>query len=193
MHRFILIWEMLIANWEMARKLTRHYNRALEIDPGNAEALYRLGLLFVSQNNPEEYLKYFYQATSKDPDYGPAWYALYYYFYFRDPNKAIDYLQHYIASSDKSPENNYRMTDLLYLSKQYAAALKNAMGLLENKDSTDDSRLYKLIAYSYNGLKDSVNALHYMRIYFDKGAGYIIYFKRYGNNGGPVFAVSGEI
>ncbi len=152
----------------MARKPTRHINKALEIDPGNAEALYRLGLLFVSQNNPEEYLKYFYQATSKDPDYGPAWYALYYYFYFRDPNKAIDYLQHYIASSDKSPENNYRMTDLLYLSKQYAAALKNAMGLLENRDSTDDSRLYKLIAYSYNGLNDSVNALHYMRIYLAK-------------------------
>ncbi len=144
------------------------YNKALEIDPGNAEALYRLGLLFVSQNNPEEYLKYFYQATNKDPDYGPAWYALYYYFYFRDPNKAIDYLQHYIASSDKSPENNYRMTDLLYLSKQYDAALKNAMDLLENRDSTDDSRLYKLIAYSYNGLNDSVKALHYMRIYFAK-------------------------
>ncbi len=144
------------------------YNKALEIDPGNAEALYRLGLLFVSQNNPEEYLKYFYQATSTDPDYGPAWHALYYYFYFRDPTKAIDYLQHYIATSDKSSENNYRMTDLLYLSKQYGAALKNAMGLLENKDSTDDSRLYKLIAYSYNGLNDSVNALHYMRIYFAK-------------------------
>jgi tetratricopeptide (TPR) repeat protein len=144
------------------------YNKALEIEPGNAEALYRLGLLFVSQNNPEEYLKYFYQATSKDPDYGPAWYALYYYFYFRDPNKAIEYLQHFIASSDKNAENNYRMTDLLYLSKQYDAALKNAMGLLENRDSTDDSRLYKLIAYSYNGLNDSVNALHYMRIYFAK-------------------------
>ena len=144
------------------------FNKALEIDPGNAEALYRLGLLFVSQNNPEQYVKYFYQATSKDPDYGPAWYALYYYFYFRDPNKAMDYLQHYMASSDKSPENNYRMTDLLFLSKQYAAALKNAMGLLKNKDSTDDSRLFKLIAYSYNGLNDSVNALHYMRIYFKK-------------------------
>ena len=28
------------------------FNKALEIDPGNAEALYRLGLLFVSQKNP---------------------------------------------------------------------------------------------------------------------------------------------
>ena len=153
---------------ENGQESYKAFNRALEIDPGNAEASYRLGLLFVSQNNPEEYLKYFYQATSRDPDYGPAWYALYYYFYFRDPNKAIDYLQHYMASSDKNPENNYRMTDLLFLSKQYTAALNSAMGLLKNKDSTDDSRLYKLMAYSYDGLNDSLNALHYMRMYFKK-------------------------
>ncbi len=143
-------------------------NRALEMDPGNAEASYRLGLLFVSQNNPEQYLKYFYQATGADPQYGPAWYALYYYFYFRDPKKAMDYLQHYMACSDKSAENNYRLTDLLYLSKEYPAALKNAMALLETNDSNADPRLYKLIAYSYNGLNDSVNALNYLRKYFSR-------------------------
>ena len=60
------------------------------------------------------------------------------------------------------------MTDLLYLSKQYDAALKNAMGLLKNKDSVSDARLYKLIAYSYSGLNDSVNALDFMRLYFNK-------------------------
>ena len=144
------------------------FNKALEIDPGNAEALYKLGLLFVSQNNPEQYLKYFYEATNKDPHYGPAWYALYYYFYFRDPGKAMEYLQHYMSCSDKNSEDDYRMTDLLYLSKQYDAALRNAMGLLKNKDSASDARLYKLIAYSYNGLNDSANALEYMRLYFNK-------------------------
>jgi tetratricopeptide (TPR) repeat protein len=146
------------------------YNKALEADPGDAEALYRLGLLFVSQNNPEVYLKYFLQATGKDPDYGPAWYALYYYYYFRDSKKAIDYLQHYIACSDRNPENNYRMTDLLYLTQQYAAALKNAIGLLETEDLTKDNRLYKLVAYSYKELNDSVNALKYMRMYFDNAS-----------------------
>lgn len=144
------------------------YNKALETDPGNACALYRLGLLFVSQNNPEMYLKYFYQATGKDPDYGPAWYALYYYYYFRDPAKAIGYLQHFMASSDRNPENDYRMTDLLYLSKQYSAALTNAFKLLESNDSAKDARLYKLVAYSYKGLHDSTNALKYMQTYFEK-------------------------
>lgn len=143
------------------------FNKALQTDPRNAEAMYRLGLLFVSQNNSEMYLKYFHQASANDPDYGPAWYALYYYYYFREPAKAIDYLKRYMASSEENPENDYRMTDLLYLSGQYAAALKNAEGLLEKKDSAKDARLFKLIAYSYNGLGDSVNALNYMRTYFD--------------------------
>ncbi len=144
------------------------FNQALKADPGNAAALYRLGLLFVSQNNPEMYLKYFYQATGLDPDFGPAWYSLYYYYYFRDPNKAIEYLRHYMACSDKNPENDYRMTDLLYLSKQYTVALTNAIRLMQSKDSKKDTRLYKLIAYSYKELNDSANALKYMQIYFEK-------------------------
>lgn len=156
-----------LANGQEAYKA---FNKALEVDPGNAGALYRLGLLFVSQNNPEIYLKYFYQAVSKDPDYGPAWYSLYYYYYFRNPNKAIGYLRHFMACSDMNPENNYRMTDLLYLTKQYGTALKNAKELLETNDSAKDTRLYKLVAYSYKELNDSVNALRYMRMYFDKAS-----------------------
>ena len=162
-----MVWGIAYSKLANGQEAYKAYNKALVSDPGNAEALYRLGLLFVSQNNPEMYLKYFYQATGKDPEYGPAWYALYYYYYFRDPNKAIDYLQHYMASSDKNPENNYRMTDLLYLSKQYGAALRNAKELLETKASTKDTRLYKLVAYSYKELNDSVNALRYMQMYFE--------------------------
>ena len=159
------------------------YNKALEADPGNAEALYRLGLLFVSQNNPEMYLKYFYQATGLDPDYAPAWYALYYHYYFRDPDKAIEYLRHYMACSDKNPVNDYRMTDLLYLSKQYTAALTKAMGLLETKDSAKDTRLYKLMAYSYKELHDSLNALKYMRMYFNTDFRQLAASEGHRNNG----------
>ena len=47
------------------QEMYKAFNRALEIDPGNAEASYRLGLLFVSQNNPEQYLKYYFQAKQQ--------------------------------------------------------------------------------------------------------------------------------
>ena len=143
------------------------YTRSLELDGGNAMALYRMGILFVSQNNPEMFLKYFNQAVKTDSLYGPAWYSLYLYYYYRDPGTAINDLKHYVAVSDLDPENNYRLTDLLYLSKQYALAVEKAKQLIGNdKDSLSDHRLFKLLAYSHEALNDTVSALNYMRLYF---------------------------
>ena len=54
------------------------YARAIELNAAYAEASYRLGKLFATQNNPEMYLKYFRQAVATDSAYAPAWYALYF-------------------------------------------------------------------------------------------------------------------
>jgi tetratricopeptide (TPR) repeat protein len=143
------------------------YNKAIELDARNAEAMYRLGKLFETQHNPDMYIKYYIQAITNDTAYAPAWYALYYHDYFRNPAEALNYLQHFIATSDPDPENDYRVTDLLYLSGQYSAAIKKAEELLAPPGkSSKDARLYKLVAYSYNGMKDSVNALKYMDQFF---------------------------
>ena len=143
------------------------YNKAVELDPENAEAMYRIGKLFETQHNPDMYIKYYLQAVHSDSSYAPAWYALYYHDYFRNPKEALGYLQHFIATSDPDPENDYRLTDLLYLSEQYSAAIKKAEELLHPAGkSSRDARLYKLIAYSYNGLNDSARALKYMNQFF---------------------------
>ena len=76
-------------------------------------------------------------------------------------------LQHYMAVSDPDPDNNYRYTDLLYLSKDYKAAIQQAKQLLDRAGSNSDARLYKLIAYSYHELNDSLEALDNMRKYFN--------------------------
>jgi tetratricopeptide (TPR) repeat protein len=147
------------------------YNKAVEMSRGNAEALYRIGKLFETQHNPEMYIKYYLQATQTDSSYAPAWYTLYFHDYFRNPKEALGYLQHFIATSDPDPENDYRVTDLLYLSDQYTAAIKRAEELLHPAGrSSKDARLYKLIAYSYNGKNDSVNALKYMNQFFNMEA-----------------------
>jgi len=142
------------------------YQDALAQDPRNAEALYRLGKIFVTQNNPEMYLKYFNDATAADALYGPAWYQLYYHYYFRDVNKAKECLDRYIAASDTSINNDYLVTDLLYASKKYEEAIVQARRLIAQKDA--EPRLYKLIAYSYKEQHDSVKALDFMKQYFQK-------------------------
>ncbi len=144
------------------------YTEALEKDAHNAEAMYRLGKIFISQKNPDMYLKYLYRATSIDSAYAPAWYELYYHYYFKDPTQAMNCLEHYIAFSDQDEKNNYLLTDLLYILKKYKAAIENARRLIDDNNIKSDARLYKLIAYSYYELNDSCQALDYMRQYFHR-------------------------
>jgi tetratricopeptide (TPR) repeat protein len=152
------------------------YQAALAIDNHDAEALYRLGRIFVSQNNPEMYLKYFKDAVAADPQYAPAWYQLYYYDYFRDVNKAKDDLDHYIAATDPSVNNDYLVTDLLYSSRKYAEAIDHAQKLIAQQGNTTEPRLYKLIAYSYKEEHDSTKALDFMKQYFglQKDTGFVV-------------------
>ena len=142
------------------------YQDALAQDSKDADALYKLGKIFVTQNNSEMYLKYFNEAVAADPLYAPAWYELYYYYYFRDVNKAMECLRHYIAATDPGIHNDYLVTDLLYSSQKYDSAIDHARQLIDRQGKTSEPRLYKLIAYSYKELHDSARAMDFMQQYF---------------------------
>jgi cytochrome c-type biogenesis protein CcmH/NrfG len=144
------------------------YQDALAEDSKYAKALYKSGKIFVTQNNPEQYLKYFNDAVTADSLFAPAWYELYYHYYFRDVNKAMDNLIHYIAASDPGIKNDYLVTDLLYSSRKYQEAIQKAQQLIDHQDGVSEPRLYKLIAYSYKELHDSARALDFMQEYFRK-------------------------
>ena len=69
------------------------------------------------------------------------------------------YLNGYISVSDSDPANNYRKADLLYLSKKYPEAIREADVLVSAPAVSVDPRLYKLQAYSYYEMGDSAKAL----------------------------------
>jgi tetratricopeptide (TPR) repeat protein len=141
------------------------YQSAMKDDPKLAEAPYNTGMIFVSQKNPEMYLKYFTEAVAAGPNYGPAWYQLYFYHYFKNVNTAMDYLKKYMAVSDRKLQTDYDYTDLLYLTGQYEEAIKNAKQLINNENDAPP-RLYKLIAYSYKEIGKTEDAFDYMKKYF---------------------------
>lgn len=149
-------------------KAVQAYMRALEKDPNYAKAEYSIGKIYLTQQNTEYFLKHFTTAVQKDPAYTPALYELYYYYYFRDVNLAKDYLDKYIAHRDASVENEYMMIDLMYVSSKHAQALEMARQLLQKEKEAAQPRLYKLIAYSYDALNDSTNAMEYINTYFSK-------------------------
>lgn len=146
------------------------YQEAIDTDPQNAYAYYMMGKIYQTQNNVEVFTMYYDKAIAADPAFAPVYYPLYYYYYFRDVNKALTYLQSYIEKSDPSIEHDYMLTDLYYVSKKYQPAIETAQQILAKKTATTKPRLYKLMAYSYEGLEDFVNAEKWMKDYFAKEA-----------------------
>ena len=143
------------------------YTQALDKDKNYAAALYQLGKIFVAQKNDQLYVNYFAQAIAADSLYAPAYYELYYHYYYRDLPEAMSYFLKYQRHSDPSDENEYQLTDLLYLSKNYEPAIEKAKTLLAA--SPNNARLYKLLAYSYLGNSDTATAMETMKQYFAKG------------------------
>ncbi|HEU4574817.1 MAG TPA: tetratricopeptide repeat protein [Chitinophagaceae bacterium] len=152
------------------------YQKALDVDPRYAEAWYKLGKVFKTQDNVSVYLDRFTKAFASDENYTPALYELYnFYFYRGDVDNAKNFLERYIKNSDPSPRHDYMIADLDYISKQYKDAIAKANFILDRDKDSTQPRIYKLIAYSYEGLGDSAQALQYINQYFDKQdtAGYV--------------------
>ncbi|HZI54105.1 MAG TPA: tetratricopeptide repeat protein [Chitinophagaceae bacterium] len=147
------------------------YITATQKNKSLAEAYYLLGKIFVSQNNPEMYVGYFNKALDADPNYGPAMYELYRHYLYAKPDaqRAMQYFKKYAAVSDKNVRHEYALTDLLYLNKEYAGAIKNAKNLIRAEKDSVEPRIYKLIGYSYAESSDSLNALKFMHQYFQHG------------------------
>ncbi len=144
------------------------YQDALEADPNSVEANYQLGLIFVTQKNPELYLAYFEKSLQQDPLFAPALYQMYAHYFTLDPAKAIGYYDRYAQLAGSQEENAYAYTDLLYLNKEYGKAIEKAYALLAR--NSDQPRLYKLLAYSYQGTGDTASALNHMKQYFQMEA-----------------------
>jgi tetratricopeptide (TPR) repeat protein len=168
--------DIAIATGDAYRKLydgssaVKAYQEAIDADPRNAYAYYMMGKIYQTQNNVEVFTDYYNKAIAADPDFAPVYYPLYYYYYFRDVNKALEYLQSYIARSDDTIEHDYMLTDLYYVSKKNQEAIQTASRILTKKEGEIKPRLYKLMAYSYEGLEEYNNAEKWMKDYFAKEA-----------------------
>lgn len=146
------------------------FQEAIKKDPRNARAHYLLGKIFTAQKNPEIYMEHFEKAYEIDSTYAPVLEALYNHYYFRDIRNAKKFLEKYIANSDYSLQNDYYMTDILYLNGEYQEAVRSANEIINKEQEKAQPRIYKLAAYAYTESGDSVKALDYMKRYFEKEA-----------------------
>jgi tetratricopeptide (TPR) repeat protein len=158
------------------------YNKALTIDPKYAEAKYKIGKIYLTQNNKDYFLPAFEEAVQADPAYAPAYYELFYFYYFHwDAAKATEYLQKYTANSDPGPEVEYLNADFLVASGKFQEAKAKAQSLITSLGDKVSPRMYKQVAYVCDTLGDQACSQQNIATYFQKqdpaavtGADYIL-------------------
>ena len=130
----------------------QNYLEALRLNSGYALASYRLARLFDSQKNWELVLQYLNECVQKDARFTPAYYELfYYYFYRRDYATAEIQLQKYIET--KQPEKNiqdeFLYSQLCWARGDFACAIAKSEQVIAALGAATKPRVYRLLADAY--------------------------------------------
>ena len=144
------------------------YTKALGLNNKLAAAKYKIGKVYLTQNNKEYFLPAFEESITLDPAYLPALYELFYYWYFRDVTKAEQYLNQYVANADQGPDIEYLKTDFTYAKGDFAGARTKAQGLISQYGDKVNPRMYRMLAYTNDTLGDLAAAKQAMNTYLAK-------------------------
>jgi tetratricopeptide (TPR) repeat protein len=139
---------------------TSNFQMALSLDPADAMASFYIGRIFETQGIGQEpiYMRYYMDAIREDDKYAPVYYWLYTYYYYRDVNKAAEYLNKYIANADNDSRNCYAKASLLFVSKKYQESITQADACIDSTGNKSDPNLYGLKGYAFNELGDSLKS-----------------------------------
>ena len=144
------------------------YTKALTLNPKLAAAKYKIGKVYLTQNNKEYFLPAFEEAIQMDPAYLPALYELFYYYYSRDVNKAEVYLNQFVANADPGADIDYLKTDFTYARGNFAGAKTMAQGLISKYGDKVNPRMYRMIGYTSDTLGQMAEAKQAMNTYMTK-------------------------
>ncbi|MEO6612437.1 MAG: tetratricopeptide repeat protein [Chitinophagaceae bacterium] len=130
----------------------KSYKKALEIDPAFAIADLRLAKLFESQKNWDLFTEYLNSALKRDPNYTPAYYELFYYYFFRAKfPEAEAQLQKYISSKlpEKDIQDEYLYAQLGWARKDFSSAITKAESVVVAMGDLTKPKVYRLLADAY--------------------------------------------
>ena len=149
----------------------KSYKKALEINPSFAVADLRLAKLFESQKNWELFLEYLNDAIKRDPKYSPAYFEMFYYYFFRGKfPEAEEQLKKYTDS--KLPETDiqdeYLNAQLCWARKDFDCAVLRAEKVVLSLGELTKPKVYRLLADAYYQKGDFPNAKKYSDVFFAK-------------------------
>jgi tetratricopeptide (TPR) repeat protein len=144
------------------------YRKALELQPNLSVAKNNEGRIYETQKNWEYALPAYEESVKLDPAYAPGYFNLFYYYYFRDVNKAGTYLNSYVTNSDQGPDMEYIKTDYTYAKGDFAGANARAKELITQYGESVNPRMYRMVAYTADTLGDPQAAKAAMDVFLSK-------------------------
>ena len=143
------------------------FQNAINGDPKNAYAHYRIGKIYQTQNNKESVEEYFKKAIDADPAIAPVYFALYTFYADNNTSMAKTNLDLFLTHADKDPIFEYFSADYLYRSGQYDLSLEKAKAMEAAGNLSVFPTLAVLLAKNYDHKGDSVLAKSYIEPYIN--------------------------
>lgn len=140
-----------------------------------APAIYRIAMLYQTQTqygqgNWDIVLDNLNKAVAADPKFAPAFLELYYYnlLYKKDFATAENFANKYTSSSDPSVDNDYIKAQTVFVQNRFSEAIEIGKNIIAQTNNNPKARVYRLLAYSYMGNKDTATACQYSEQFFAK-------------------------
>src|SRR6185295_6623287 len=85
-----------------------------------------------------------------------------------DFTQAENYATKYIANSDPGVENDYLKAQTYFVQDKFNEAITIGKNIIAQTNNNAKSRVYRLLGYSYMGIKDTTTACDYVNQFFTK-------------------------
>ncbi len=146
------------------------YQSALALNPNYARAIYRTGRVYQTQGAAQEpiFMKYYNEAVAKDPAYAPVYGTLFQYFYETNVPRSAEYLDKLLVNSDDDPKACSYRASIKYAQGLFNEAITQANSCIAAEGNNPYINLFKIKAFAYNRLKDSINAKASFEEYFKR-------------------------
>ncbi|MEY4052266.1 MAG: hypothetical protein RIR64_1251 [Bacteroidota bacterium] len=141
------------------------FQNAINADPKNAYAYYRIGKVYQTQNNKESLDEFYNKAIAADPAIAPVYFSLYTYYAEVSTSIAKSNLDLFLQYADKDPIFEYFSADYLFRSGQFEQSLEKAKAMEAAGSLTIFPGLAVLLAKNYDKKGDTVLAKSYIEPY----------------------------
>ncbi len=141
------------------------FQNALNVDPKNAYAYYRIGKVYQTQNNKESLDEYYNKAIAADPAIAPVYFSLYTYYAELSTSIAKSNLDLFLQYADKDPIFEYFSADYLFRSGQFEQSFAKAKAMEAAGSLTIFPSLAVLLAKNYDKKGDTLTARSYIEPY----------------------------